>query len=162
MKNPILSVVHWYVLHRDRSKVPTTLMPLKKIKSATVYVDAEEAGEDAGPLCRAVKQFFDYQGIPVLVLCPTAQDVNLLGYLKARMRGSRKEPRSEDLFISLASTADNFAATYEACCSTARFKVGRCALPGGVFDLVVTPPGDSDASQAAAFAAIKDYLYKIK
>ena len=139
MKNPILSVVHWYVLRRDRSKVPTTLMPLKKIKSATVYVDAEEAGEDAGPLCRAVKQFFDYQGIPVLVLCPTAQDVNLLGYLKARMRGSRKEPRSEDLF-----------------------KVGRCALPGGVFDLVVTPPGDSDASQAAAFAAIKDYLYKIK
>ena len=162
MRNPILSVCQRYVLRRDRSQVPTALMPLKKVRSATVYVDVPAEGEDVGPVCRAVQQFFDYQGIPVLILHPSKQDVNLLGYLKARVRGSRKDPRREDLFISLAASPDNFTAAYEACCSTARFKVGRCALPGGVFDLVVEPPEGVAASQAAAFAAIKDYLNKIR
>ena len=162
MKNPILSVCRWFILRRDRSKVPTALMPLKKIRSATVFVDTSAEGEEIGPVCRAVKQFFDYQGIPVLILCPSRQDVNLLGCLKARVRGSRKEPRREDLFISLAASPDQFAAAYAAACSTARFKVGCCTLPGGVYDLVVAPPADVEASQAAAFAAIKDYLNKIK
>ena len=39
MKNPILTLYRKVVLQRDRSQVPTTLMPLSVIRSVTVYVD---------------------------------------------------------------------------------------------------------------------------
>ena len=162
MKNPILTVCRWFVLRRNRSTVPTTLLPLREVRSATVFVDTTVEGEDPARISRAIRQFFDYHGIPVQVICPQKRDLNLLGCLKARVRGSKENPRREDLFISLAGSAANFAAEYEARCSTARFKVGRFPLPGGVFDLVVATPESSEAGQAAAFAAIKDYLNKIR
>ena len=119
-------------------------------------------GEDPARICRAVRQFFDYQGIPVLTLCPKKEDINLIGCLKKRARGDGDTPRQEDLFISLAASPENFAAVFEARRSTARFKVGRFQLEGGLFDLVVSMPEASEAGQAAAFAAIKDYLNKIR
>lgn len=161
MSNPFLRLFRRMALRRGRSTVPTNLLPLKKIRSATVFVDTT-TGEDPTPVCRAVRQFFDYQGIPVLVLCPQKRDVNAVGRLKNRLRGSHKNPRKEDLFLSLAVSPDNFAAEYEARCSTARCKVGRFQYPGAVFDLVVTAQAGSDPSQSAAFSAIKDYLTKIR
>ncbi len=161
MKHPILNFFRRMVLQQGRSPISTKLMPLSKIRSAVVYVDSSAEGEDASSVCHAVQQYFDYQGIPVKIFCPKKQDFNLYGRLKNRVRGTR-ETRHEDLFISLAASPDNFAAAYEACYSTARFKVGRCKLPGDVFDLVVADPQDTGASQAAAFAAMKDFLDKIK
>ena len=160
MKNPILTLYRKVVLQRDRSQVPTTLMPLSVIRSVTVYVDGLAEGEDPQSVRRAVQQYFDYHSIPVTILCPRKRDINLFGRLKNRARGTR-ESRKEDLFISLAGSPDNFAAEYEACCSTAHFKVGRCNLPGDVFDLVVANPEEGEANQIAAFAAIKDFLDKI-
>ncbi|MCR4824412.1 MAG: hypothetical protein K5849_03530 [Bacteroidales bacterium] len=162
MKNPFLTVSRWFALRRNQSTVATTLLPLREVHSATVFVDTTVAGEDPARISRAIRQFFDYHGIPVLVLCPQQQDINLVGILKPRLRGSKENPRREDLFISLAASPENFAAEYEARCSTARFKVGRFQLPGGVYDLVVATPETSEAGQAAAFAAIKDYLDKIQ
>ena len=161
MKNPILTLYRRIVLQRDRSHVPTKLIPLSKIKRAAVYVDGMAEGEDTMSVRRAVQQYFDYHSIPVTILYPQKGDFNLFGRLKNRVRGTR-EFRKEDLFISLASSPENFAAEYEACCSTARFKVGRCNLPGYVFDLVVADPQEDEATQAAAFAAIKDFLDKIQ
>ena len=161
MKNPIVAFCRWIALRRDRSTVPTALLPLTKVHEAMVFVDTMTADEDSDRVCRAVQQFFDYQGIPVQILCPSKRDVNWWGYLRKRVRGTR-EFRQEDLFISLAASPDNFAAAFEARCSTARFKVGRCQLSGEVFDLVVAVPENGEASQLAAFSAIKDYLNKIR
>ena len=161
MKNPLLTFFRWLALRQDHSTVPTTLMPLAKVKLATVFVDTTQPEEDPARVCRAVQQFFDYHGIPVTILCPKKGDLNLLGCLRQKVRGTR-ESRQEDLFISLAASPDNFAAEYEARCSPARFKVGRCRLKGDVFDLVVAVPENGEASQTAAFAAIKDYLNKIR
>lgn len=158
MKNPILLLCRWYVLRRDRSGEPTSLLPLRKVHSVTVLVDTEAAEEDSARISRAARQFFDYQGIPVRILSPARKDLDLIGRIKGQVRGSREE----DLFISLAASPDNFTAEYEARCSKARFKVGRCSLPGRVFDLVVAAPESGETSQAAAFAAIKDYLNKIR
>ncbi|MCR5351284.1 MAG: hypothetical protein K6E35_02155 [Bacteroidales bacterium] len=162
MKNLILTLCRRYALRQNRSTVPTSLLNLKEVKDVTVYVDVEAVGEDPEQVCRSVRQFFDRQGIPVRILCAQKKDLNLLGYLKARVRGSRKEPRHEDMFISLATSPEHFASEFEARCSTARFKVGCCALPGGVYDLVVTPPEGVEASQTAAFSAVKAYLDKIQ
>ena len=161
MKNPLLILIRRMALRRDRSKVPTSLLPLKKVQGATVFVDTT-GGEDTTPVLRAVQQFFEYQGIPVLVFCPEKRDINLIGRMKNRLRGSHRHPRKEDLFISLAASPENFAAEYEARCSTARCKVGRFQYPDGVFDLVVTAPEGSEPSQSAAFSAIKDFLTKIR
>ena len=162
MKNPLVSLVRWYALRQGRSADATSLLPLKKVRSATVFVDAVAMGEDPAPVCRTVQHYFESVSIPVVILCPQKADINCWGYLKPKARGGRRDERKEDLFISLAARPDRFAAEYEARCSTARFKVGCCALQDGVFDLVVTPPEGAGASQTAAFAAVKDYLNKIR
>ncbi len=161
MKNPFLILSRRLALRRGQSKVPTNLLPLKKVRSATVFVDTSD-GEDPTPVRRAVQQFFEYQGIPVQILCPEKRDINPIGRMKNRVRGTHKHPRQEDLYISLAASPENFAAEYEARCSTARCKVGRFQYPGSVFDLVVTAPNGSEPSQSAAFSAIKDFLTKIR
>ena len=154
MTNYLLLACRRIALRRHRSQVPTTLVPLRELRSATVFVDATEEGADTESVCLAVRRFFENQGIPVRILNAQKKDVNLLGYLKHPVRGSHKNPRQEDLFISLAASPDNFAAEFEARCSTARFKVGRCALPGQVYDLVVSVPSGGEASQSGAFSAI--------
>ena len=162
MKNPVLTTLRWMDLRRNVSTLSTGLLPLKKVHSAVVFVDAVEQGDDAERVSRAVRQFFEYQGIPVTILSPVKKDLNMIGRLKPRVRGRHRNPRREDLFISLAATPESFAAEFEARCSRARFKVGRFQLPEKVFDLVVAAPGGVDATQSAAFSAIKDYLSKIR
>ena len=46
MKNPIVRFFRWYALRQGRSTAPTSLLPLKKVRSATVFVDAVAMGED--------------------------------------------------------------------------------------------------------------------
>lgn len=161
MRNPFLILSRRMALRRDQSKVQTHLLPLKKVQTATVFIDTT-GGEDPTPVLRAVQQFFEYQGIQLQVFSPEKRDLNAIGRMKNRLRGTHRHPRKEDLFISLAASPDNFAAEYEARCSTARCKVGRFQYPGNVFDLVVTAPDGSEPSQSAAFSAIKDFLTKIR
>ncbi len=161
MKNPIVAFFRWIAVRRGRSTVPTSLIPLTKVRDALVFVDGTDPDEDTDRICCTVRQFFDYHNIPVQILCPGKRDINLWGYVRKRVRGT-SEFRQEDLFISLAGSPDNFAAEYEARCSTARFKVGRYQLRGSVFDLVVAVPGDGESSQSSAFSAIKDFLDKIQ
>ena len=157
MKNPLAAFCRRRRLRRDRSMAPTGLLPLSRIGSATVFVDSL-GEEDTAPVCALVRDYFERLGIPVGILCPQKGELNLLGIIRKRLR----EPRQEDLFISLADSPECFAAQYEAACSPAHFKVGRCPLPDGVFDLVVGTPEGGDASQAAAFSAIMEYLDKIR
>lgn len=161
MKNPLLTFCRWLAMRGHKSTVPTALMPLSKIHSATVYVDGLDPDEDPTGVCWEIHRFFDKLEIPVLILCPQKGDLNLLGYLRKRVRGEQGS-RQEELFISLAGLPDDFASEYEARCSTACFKVGRNNLSGGVYDLVVATPEDEPATQAAAFKVIQEYLSKIR
>lgn len=161
MKNPFLLLGRKLALRRHRSTTPTSLLPLHALHGALVFVEISEEEDDPERIARAVRQFFDYQGIPVRIISPRKEDLNLLGFRKKHIREA-DGPRQEDLFVSLAASPENFAAEFEARCSPARFKVGRCDFPDGVFDLVVAGPEDRQTSQAAAFAAIKDYLNKIR
>ena len=114
MKNPLVSLVRWYVLRQRRSTVPTALLPLGQVKSVTVFVDAVAMGEDPAPVCRTVQHYFESVSIPVVILCPQKADINCWGYLKPKARGGRRDERKEDLFISLAARPDRFAAEYDA------------------------------------------------
>lgn len=156
MKNPFLSFCRRMALNRNRSRVPTSLLPMTQVRGAAVFVDADDAA-----LCGEIRRFFDDKGIPVRILCPQKRDVNWMGYMKSRVR-TAGGPREEDFFISLAASPENFAAEYEARCSTARFKAGRFRLPGDVFDLIVELPAETADDPAAVFAAMKDYLNKIR
>ena len=96
------------------------------------------------------------------ILCPQKEDLNWWGYLKPRARGGRGNARKEDLFISLAGNPDQFAAEYEARCSTARFKAGRHQLKGGVYDLVVSDTAPEPVAMKEAFEVIEKMLNNIK
>lgn len=159
MKNPLLLLCRLLTLRRHRSPVPTGLLTLTAVHSAVVFVDPAQA--DAEAVCGEVRRFFDDNGIMVRVLCPRRQDLNWMGCRKSRLR-TEDGPWEVDLFISLAGSPEDFAAEFEARCCPARFKVGRFQLSGDVFDLVVGQPEDAPAGQAAVFAAMKDYLQKIR
>lgn len=159
MRRPLLSLCRRLALRRYRTPVRTALLPLKELRSAVVFVDAER--EDADGVCGAVRDFFDSRGISVRILCPQKRDLNWMGFRKARVRAS-DGPLQEDFFLSLAASPDNFAAEYEARRSPARFKAGCVRLPGDVFDLVVTPAGEAESGGEAVFSAMTDYLQKIR
>ena len=82
MKNPFVTIIRRMALQQGRSTVPTKLMPLAKVHSAVVYVNAMAQDEEAGRICHSVQQFFDYQGIPVQILCATKETVNWRGFLR--------------------------------------------------------------------------------
>lgn len=132
------------------------MMPLGRIRRASVFLDA--GSPDFESTATAVRSFFEYHGIPLKLLAPTAGDLNWFGILRDPGDGGKWK---EDLFVSLAGP-ENFAAEYAARCSTARFKVGRFDMPGGVFNLVVSNPVGQTPSQPAVFAAVKEYLTKIR
>lgn len=160
MIDPLRYAVRKLMLHKHASTVPTRIAPLSEIHSALVFIDP--LAEDAEATANSVRQFFNYQGIPVKVLLPQKKDITLMGMLKKKFRMDGEVPRHEDLFISLVSDPEHFAAEYEARCSSAFFKVGCLEYKGGIFDMIVTLPEGSEASQSATFAAIKDYLTKIR
>ena len=159
MKRPIRDSLRRWVLRRDRSTAPTSLLPMRAVRSAVVFVDGQAADEDPAVAVRLAQRLLADRGIDVQVVCPAKRDLDWLGRLKPALRG----PDGGDLFLSLAASPDCFAAAYAAACSTARFKAGRCTLPGGIFDLVVaSPQQEGPDSQAEALTAILEYLDKIQ
>ncbi len=160
MINPLKYIVRCLVFRRGKSTVPHGILPLGMVSCATVLVDSSAADADA--TCKSVKQFFDYLHIRVRILCPSPSDITFAGCLKRSYRGTRFPASETEMFISLIDLEDNFLSDYESTHSTAVFKVGRRQIPGNVFDMVITPPEGVVSSQCAVFAAIKDYLCKIR
>ena len=159
MKNPFVLMARRWALRRLPAPAPTSLLPMQEIRSAVVYVDGQTTAEDPAVAVRLVQRLLTDRGIAVRILCPQKQDLNWFGRLKPAVRGGT----DADLFLSLAASPDNFTAAYEARCSTARFKVGRCALPDRVFDLVAASPAqDGPDVQAGAIPGILELLDKIQ
>ncbi len=161
MKNPVLYLLRQIALQRNASHTPHSLCPLTRIHSATVLLDSSV--EDAATARASVKQYFDYQGIPVRIIAPAKGELDLLGTLRKKVRGPRAQEGSGELFVSLADGPECFFAEYEARCSHACFKVGRRQLSGEIYDMVVLAPENSaGVSQSAVFAEIKNYLNIIR
>lgn len=158
MIGPIKYISRVLALRKWKSSNSRAIVPLSKVKSAVVLVDS--SAEDASSVSRSVKQFFDYKSIPVELLCPVKEQLNYAGYLRKKFR-LFNGTRQEDLYISLVTDPEDFAARFEALCSPASFKVGCCQFEGESFDMLVSSPEGVEASQSARFSAIKEYLSKI-
>jgi len=159
MKNPLREFLQRMALRKARSTVPTSLLPMRQIRRAVVFVDAQLPDEDPAVAARIAQRLLSDRGIEVSILCPGREDLDWVGRVKP---DSRPAPGA-DLYLSLSGSPDSFTAAYEARCSDARFKVGRYPLSGDVFDLVVASPGPTGPEdQAEALPAILEILDKIQ
>ena len=136
-------LIHFLRLRRNRSTVPTGLVPLSGLHSAVIYL--ENPGDLSEPQKVSVTTFFKQHGIGTSWL--HAEDEELRS--------------SSDLFISLSLSGDIFE-RYAATCSSARFKVGRHQLKGDVYDFVMTDNGPEPVPPMDACGVIEQFLLNIK
>lgn len=158
MRNPIVSLVRFLALWRNKSEVPHNLLPLSSVKSAVLFVDASD--ENRSKLLEMAEDFFKQYNISVTIFIPVKKSLNCWGFLKKRIRD--KKNRCEDLFICLADIDTCFAACYEAICSPASFKVGRNKSDRDIFDLTVLVPEGAEVKQIDLFTSFIDLIKKIK
>ncbi len=160
MKHPLLTLFRHCALRSLKGGAATGLLPLGQFRSALVIVDAAEGEEAVAKVSRSVRQFFEYQGIPVQIAAPSRKELDLIGRPKRKLREALSA--GADLLVCLDALPDGFTAEYLSRTVPARFKVGCRVLEGNVYDLVVAPPEGGAGGQAAAFAAIRDILVKIR
>lgn len=164
-------------LRKDASAEPTGLLPLKAVRSAVAFIDVEDPSFDAAKNAllaffreNSIKAdifFFDFRRlgkderlITSINTTVLRKDLNWFGR-PSREKVNLMLSGEPDLFISLLPE-NSFPLEYMACCSRARFKIGRKQLPGNILDLVALDPPGAAVSQAAAFPAIVGLLEKIK
>ena len=159
MKNPFMGICRRLALRSLKASASTSLLPLKEVKGAMACLDTAEGPEAGARVKGSVQQFFDYHGIPVRILQPSRSDLDLIGRPKRKLR--EELSAGTDLFICLSASPEDFTGEYLSRSVPARFKVG-CRKLEHVYDLVVAPPEGGPGGQAAAFAAIRDLLVKIR
>ncbi|MBR5906046.1 MAG: hypothetical protein IKZ51_06285 [Bacteroidales bacterium] len=136
-------LIHFLRLRRNRSTVPTGLVPLSGLHSAVIFL--ENPGDISEPQKVSVATFFKQHGIGISWLHSEDEELR----------------SSSDLFISLALSGDIFE-RYAASCSSARFKVGRHQLKGDVYDFVMTDNATEPVPAMEACGVIEQYLLNIK
>lgn len=156
---PLKWLVRKILVHRNKSRKQTRILPLDSIRHAVVLVDAGEDGYESA--VDEVNSFFHGEGIDVLVVKAGPKEIIWPGILSKRVRFSGKEKDGGGLFVNLFGHP-GLMSEYESVCSTADFKIGREQLRGDVFDIVVTNPQAAVPSQKEVFVAIEDILKKIK
>lgn len=164
---------------RKMSKaIPTGLLPLSEISSVNIVIDVEEAEwdvlkEDILSWARSsgIKlglYFFDFRKLAKDELLLTSiqttvarKNLNWIGMPEySTISGLIEEPC--DLFISLIDNG-GFPIDFISKCSCARFKIGRKAYPGHVFDLIYSGKHTDGLRSGGCqvFAGIIDFLGKI-
>lgn len=134
-------------------------IPLSKVKSATVLVDMSRA--DAALTAKVVEKYFSDKKIKVNVICPEKKDISYAGYFKKHIRGDKKNPRKEDLYISLNPDDADYAVWYDAVCSPARSKIGCSSKDKNVFDIYIDIPQDRKYNQVELFSAMANCLERL-
>ena len=160
MKNPIKYIMRRLALRKNRSKREQKIIPLSRIRRVAVFIDVEQKGANTAEIW--VREFFSSIGVKLFILKPKAEELNYAGFLHKKYRQIDLHNRKEELFISLSSNPENFAAEYEARCSQAVFKVGCCNYTNDIFDMIVNNPPDKQHDQKSVFKAMTTYLMKIK
>lgn len=159
-------------LRRSLSKIPTSIIPITDIHSATVLLDASEPGfED----CAAtVREYFRSRSVQVKMIylylsrlekgaespvdgasALLHQDLDWCGR-PSESKISAIAGSETDLFVSLCRKS--YPAEFISSCIPAHFKVGCFSLP--VYDVVLD--GREEQSQKEVFRSIEDLFTKIK
>ena len=178
MFEPILEIFRKRKIRKHISDVPTGLIPLDKIRTVNVVIDVEETGFDllkedilAWGRQNGVKvsiYFFDFRKLGKDELLLTSitttiikKELDWLGTPDFSKIGSLiNEP--SDLFISMIDNGD-FPIEFISKCAKARFKIGRRAFPGHVYDMVIsgTQTADLRSDSRKIFASMTEFLTKI-
>ena len=171
MKNPLVSLVRALAVRRNSSKVKTAFVPLGKLHSASVIIDADQS--DSQNCADFVTAFFSKCGIslslyalslakePVQIKGATllsSKDISVFGL----PRKGRRHPQVKldtDLFINLTAGA-SFAADYSAICSSAKMKVGRRNPGRSVYDLLIL--NSENYTQSEVFKQMSSIMLRIK
>ncbi len=164
-------------LSRNRSGVPTSMLPLREVRTAAVVIDAEDTSFDAckqavQAFCRenGIKAeifFFDFSRVGSsdrLMTSVTntilAKDLNWYGKPSPEKMKLLADC-APDMFVSLVDNAA-FPIHFMAACCPARFKVGRKQLPGNVFDMVAADSPERTSSEEEIFGHIKRIIQTIE
>ena len=166
-------------LKKHRSDVPTGFIPMSEVSTVNVLVDVEEPGFDVlrqnilawGRSINAKVNiyFFDFRKLGKDELLLTSiqttilkKELDWLDTPDIKKVAPLVEEQS-DLFISMIDSTE-FPVVFLSNCSKARFKIGRRAYEGHVFDMVVTGNETAElrSDSLKIFNAIKDFLNKIK
>ena len=160
------------------SDVPTGLLPMSEIKTVNVVVDVEEPGFDvlreqildwgrkAGVKLNIY--FFDFRKLDKTELLITSiqttiikKELDWIGTPDMSKVIGLLGERS-DLFISMIENGD-FPIEFISKCAMARFKIGRCGLPGHAYDMVISGSQTADlrSDSCRIFDGIVEYLNKI-
>lgn len=158
--------------------IPTSLLPLSEISTVNVIIDVEEVGYDvlkesilAWGRQYGLKvniHFFDFRKLAKDELLLTSiqttiarRDLNWMGVPTYEKMAMLVEEKS-DLLISLIDNADA-PIDYISKCTCARFKIGRKAYQGHVFDIVFSGKQSEGLRSGGTqvFAAIVEFLGKI-
>lgn len=161
-------------LRKGASEVPTGLIPIKKVRSAVVFIDVEDTSfsycKDAvnyffrDHKIKADIFFFDFRRISsderlITSITTTVLRKDLNWYGKpGRDKVDLMLSGQPDMLISLVSTP-SYALEYMASCSRARFKVGMTDSP--VFDLVFKDTAEKPLTEFEAFLEIVKILDKV-
>lgn len=166
------------VLSKYRSTVPTSILPLSKIRTAVAFIDVEDQSFTE---CKdALMAFFRANGIKgeiffldfrkivsgerlITSITNTIlkKDLNWYGKPSDEKLAVLDKIPEPDVLISLLP-GDDFTAEFIASYCRAKFKIGRIRLPGSIFDLVVADPAGKTLSQAESFEAMKNLINKIQ
>ena len=160
------------------SDVPTGLLPMSEIKTVNVVVDVEEPGFDvlreqildwgrkAGVKLNIY--FFDFRKLDKTELLITSiqttiikKELDWIGTPEiSKVIGLIGE--KSDLFISMIDNGD-FPIEFISKCAKARFKIGRRAFPGHVYDMIISGAQTADlrSDSRKIFASMTEFLTKI-
>ena len=179
-------IVNWFRrrrLKKDASDIPTGFLPLGKIKSANVVIDAQET--DFELLREDILSWGKASGIKVSIFFIDLHKLSKGELLITSIQTTicRKElswygaPPADkarllmdddaDLFISMVDSSD-FLVDYLCKCSHARFKVGRKEYPGHSFDMIIANNAAGElrselrSDSREVFACIQSFLKKIQ
>lgn len=160
-------------LRKFQSKVPTAIIPITDIRSATVLLDASDSSHEA--CAKAIQAYFKSKDVKVRIIYtyleklektdtpPADRNATLLRRdldwcgRPSLQKLSFITGSDSDLFISLEGE-NTYQAEFIAYWFPARFKIGRFPLP--VFDIVLD--GREGKTQAEVFQSIEDLFTKIQ
>ena len=178
MFEPVKNLFRRRKIRKLSKAVTTGLLPLSEISSVNVIMDVEEAGYDvlkdnilAWGRSEGKKvniYFFDFRKLGANELLLTSiqttiarKDLNWFGMPEyGKVAGLVEDP--SDLLISLIDNGD-YPVDFIAKCSSARFKIGRKAYPGHVFDMILSGKNTDGLRSGGSevFAGIVEFLGKI-
>ncbi len=172
----IKNILRNRILRKRASTVPTSILPLSKVKSVAVFLNVEDSSYDT---CKNdILGYFRSKNIKVeifflelrkigsgerLITSITntilQKDINWLG-IPSNEKLSWLDNLDPDMLLMLIPSSD-FTVEFIAKYSKAKFKVGRRALPDSIFDLVIADTETTELPADKTFTNVKNILEKI-